>query len=463
MTKSNSRQTPEGVTFDDFSISRVTPGERRSIWSISLVRLGYVVSATNLLFGFVLSQYVSFWTAVAVAATYSAFISVVTILMGIIGAREGTSFPLSSRLTFGRDGSRLPSLVIAVSSTAFYGYLLAAVIDVLPWQDVFAHVVECLLLGLLFFIISARGFFRGLRRAAYLAVPLMFTLAIVGAILAIQNAGGLSQIMSAEPQKAGDKGFWVLVGLGFAKWIHGAMVAPDITRFGKTTYAPAIVSGLVEFFAGNFVFNSLGILIGLGVGSGDLGRTFAIIGLTWLASVAVLVQALVEVSYNLYSVSLALSNVLGMRRFVTNSIVGIIGIIIAFVGLQQGVIESFVSFVEYVGYALPAIAGIMIADYFIVHRMRYPQDMAASSFPRYNWIALLSYILAVSGGVALGAIIRNGVWHSLPLIGFVLYLLLMSTVTLALRGLGKRRIVSSLHRSGKEMHRSRMARQTDRS
>ncbi len=53
----------------------------------------------------------------------------------------------------------------------------------------------------------------------------------------------------------------------------------------------------------------------------------------------------------LYAASLAASNAIGMRRTVTNVIVGIIGI--GFYGISQGIIATFLTFIGYVGWATP--------------------------------------------------------------------------------------------------------------
>ena len=55
----------------------------------------------------------------------------------------------------------------------------------------------------------------------------------------------------------------------------------------------------------------------------------------------------------LYAASVAASNAIGMRRTVTNVIVGIIGIGIGFYGISQGIIATFLTFIGYVGWATP--------------------------------------------------------------------------------------------------------------
>lgn len=134
------------------------------------------------------------------------------------------------------------------------------------------------------------------------------------------------------------------------------------------------------------------------------------------------------VTTRLYAASLAGSNALGLRRPVTNAIVGVAGIAIGWWGVSQGIIESFLTFIGYLGYALPAIPAIIIADYFIVQRMRYPAGL--HGVPAVNRRAVTAFALTVAVNVYLGVYLDDPIWHTLPLIGGVVYLLLSIPVAL---------------------------------
>lgn len=93
---------------EEYAASELPASERRSTLSITLVRMGYTVSATDLLFGMSLGLYFNFWMAVYVALLSSIAICAVSILVGLIGQREGLTTALIARMTFGREGSRIP-------------------------------------------------------------------------------------------------------------------------------------------------------------------------------------------------------------------------------------------------------------------------------------------------------------------------------------------------------------------
>jgi cytosine permease len=114
----------------------IPQSEQRSTLTITLVRMGCTVSATDLLFGMSLGLYFSFWTALAVALVSSILICAVSMLTGLIGQREGLNTTLITRLAFGREGSRLPSLVIAVINVGLAGYSTAT--EAVNWRAVSA-------------------------------------------------------------------------------------------------------------------------------------------------------------------------------------------------------------------------------------------------------------------------------------------------------------------------------------
>ncbi|HET8590873.1 MAG TPA: cytosine permease, partial [Nakamurella sp.] len=250
------QQQDAGVVdkYDDYSLRTVPESQIKSTWDIALVRMGFTVSASDLVFGYTLGLYFSFTNALLIAVAYSAIISVVSILMGIIGVRERTSFALSSRFAFGREGSRLPSLIMAVIIAAFYGYILGITVDVFPKAGLAGEIGYSIGLGILFLVISGLGFERGLKWIGRFGVPLMIILVVVAVIVTVSEAGGFGAIVNAVPQQAGKMALPAIIGLGVAKWLAGATVTPDLLRFGRNT-GTVVTTTVAEFLVGNLGFN----------------------------------------------------------------------------------------------------------------------------------------------------------------------------------------------------------------
>jgi len=413
----------EGPTLghDDYALRRVPQSALQPTRDIALARMGFTVSASDLAFGYAMGMYFTFGMAIWLAFLYSVLVSVVSILMGIIAIRERTSFALSSRFAFGREGSRLPSIVLAIIIAIFYGYILGLTVAVFPDGGWVARLGYCLVLGALYFAISALGFSRGLRWIARIGVPLMIILAIVADIATIVHIGGLHALVSATPKLAGRMTAAAMVGLGVSSWIAGAAITPDLLRFGRGPNA-VVTTTIAQYVVGNFGFNFLGLILGLGLGSVDLGGAFGLIGLGWLATITLVTQSITVESNELYAASLAMSNALGLRRNVTNIAVGVAGIAIGFYSVNAGIINSLLKFIGYIGYGVPAIPAIILADYFLVHRMNYPAGL--EGVPAVNWRAIVAFFATVGLSLYLGLGLHDGFWHTLPLLGAVIYLLL---------------------------------------
>ena len=253
-----------------------------------------------------------------------------------------------------------------------------------------------------------------------IGVPLMVALVVVADVLTIVHAGGLGAILNAQPQKAGGIALAALVGSGISKWMAGATISADITRFGRSA-SSVWTTTFAEFIVGNFGFNLLGLILGLGLRTSDLGAAFGIIGLTWLASIAFFVQSVTVETNELYAASLATANGAGLSRRTTNLIVAVLGVVIGFYGVSQGIIASFLTFIGYLGYALPVIPGIILADYYIVHRMNY--SVALDRLPAVNTRAIVAFFVTIAINIVTG-LMGDSFWHVLPLFGAVVYLLL---------------------------------------
>ncbi|MGN6463496.1 MAG: purine-cytosine permease family protein [Pseudolabrys sp.] len=411
--------TGAAAAVEEYAASELPASERHSTLSITLVRMGYTVSATDLLFGMSLGLYFSFWTALYVALLSSIAICAVSILVGLIGQREGLTTALITRMAFGREGSRIPSLVIAAISVGFVGYSTAITADVLPGKDHAYWLIYIIVLSIIYTVLSSVGFAKGLTWVGRISVPLMIIAVLVAVVAAINHAGGWSQIINGKPAQPDKLSIVTMIALGTAKWMQGATVSPDITRFARNAGA-VYTTTIAEFLVGNLGFNLLGIILGLAVGTGNMGEAFTTIGVGALATIAIFVQGFPHEVNNLYAGSLAGRNALDVPRLYVNIASGVLAAALAYYGLTQGLLQSFLRYLGYLAYAMPLIPGIMIADYFLICRGRYTHQVSAAE--AVNWRAVAAFVIGLAVNLYLGLVANDALWHTLPVIGFVLYL-----------------------------------------
>ena len=346
-----------GTGTDDFAASRVPPDRLQSAWDISLVRMGLTVSASDLVFGYTVGLYFSFWQAIGISLLISLIVSVISLGMGTIGLRERLTFALSAR--FGVRPRGQPASV-AGDDGHHRGVLR---LHPRRHRGCVPRCEERRGPGAVLPRTRRAGWSRSQRSASPAAlkwigrvgVPLMVVLVIVADAVTIGHDHGFGAIVHARPALAGQISLAAILGARHCQvdGRSGHQRRCDAFRPARRSRA-LFASTAAEFLVGNFFgFNLLGLILGLGLRSSDLGAALGLVGLTWLATVAFLVQGITVETNELYAASLASSNALGLSRRTSNIAVGVIGVIIGYIGLSHGATTSFLTFINYVSYALP--------------------------------------------------------------------------------------------------------------
>jgi cytosine permease len=152
----------------------------------------------------------------------------------------------------------------------------------------------------------------------------------------------------------------------------------------------------------------------------EMSEAFTAVGVGTLAAIAIFVQGFPHEVNNLYAGSLAGRNALGVPRLFVNLVSGVIAAAVAYYGVSQGILQSFLEYLGYLAYAMPLIPGIMIADYYLLYRGSYGRR--AGEVPLVNWRAFWAFAIGLAVNLYLGLVGDDALWHTLPPIGLVLYL-----------------------------------------
>lgn len=115
---------------------------------------------------------------------------------------------------------------------------------------------------------------------------------------------------------------------------------------------------------------------------------------------------------NLYTSSLSLSNIFRIKK---SNLVLIIGAISG----GMGVVDYFTDWLNFLGIGVPPMAGIIIADYYVIKKQKY--DIDQSILPKWNYNAVISWVLAgiIGFTVSLGIASLNSL-----LAAFIIYIVL---------------------------------------
>jgi len=363
------------VGVDDFALSRVPDSARYSWWSVATQRFGQISALSQFLLGSTLGFGMHFWGAFWALTLGAVILEVVAIFVGVIGVREGMQTSMVARWTgFGAAGSALIGLAIGISLIGWFGIQSAvsaeglhSLLGFLPawgWSLLFGLVVTAVVLW---------GF-GSMQWVAYFTVPSFLILVGWSIIRTLVNhdVGALITSAPPGPQLTLVQGTTLVAG-GF---IVGAVITPDMTRFNRTT-ADVVKQTVLGITLGEYAIGLTGVLLAHAARSADV-ITIVTSSVGWVGILVVILGTVKINDWNLYSSGLGVVNFVGtvfgrhVNRAVVTLVLGVVGSVLA----AAGILTKFMDFLIILGVAFPPIAGIMVAEYFVVKRWR--PDLEAS-------------------------------------------------------------------------------------
>ncbi|MDH6580589.1 NCS1 family nucleobase:cation symporter-1 [Kitasatospora sp. MAP5-34] len=375
--------------------------------------------------------------AVLTIALGNLIVLVPMLLTGHAGTKYGIPFPVFARAAFGLRGANLPALIRAAVACAWFGiqtwiggegiFLLAGKLLGSGWRDA-SHIAgqpwtQWLAFGV-FWVVEMAVIARGmetLRRFENWAAPFVIVGALALLVWIAVKAGGFGPLLS-QPSKLGwGSGFWKvffpsLMGMiGF--WSTLSLNIPDFTRFGGSQRAQIRGQALglpttMTLFALLSVLVTSGSQAVYGTPIWDpiaLAAKMDSVAGTLFALLVVLVATLsVNIAANVVSPAYDLSHLL--PRFVnfrTGALItGVIGIAIMPWKLIANPHVYIFTWLGVVGGLLGTVAGILIADYWLIRRTELALDELYRRTGRYwysaGWNPRAVIAFLVGGVLAIG-------------------------------------------------------------
>ena len=367
------------------------------------------------------------------------------------GTKYGIPFPVFARASYGTVGSNLPALMRAVVACGWFGIqawiggqaLHVLFTSMLPaWPTLLGGPVTSpgIISGhspteyisfLLFWALNIYIVYRGmdlLRRVENWAAPFVLVMALALMIWALWKAKGLGLIMESQgrfnslssfmpvfiPSLTAMIGYWATLSLNM----------PDFTRFGRSQ-REQIVGQVVALPTTMTVFAAMGVII-TSASAIIYGRLIwdpvLLIGefrqpvVVAISMFTVVVATLsVNIAANVVSPANDFAN--AFPRWITFSLggllTGILGILMQPWRLLADPSQYIFSWLLGYSGGLGSIAGVLIADYWIVRRARleladlYLTDGIYSYARGWNWRAVAATVLGCGlawGGLVIPAI-----------------------------------------------------------
>jgi NCS1 family nucleobase:cation symporter-1 len=380
------------------------------------------------------------------------------------GTKYGIPFPVYVRASFGVRGANIPAVLRALVACGWFGIqtwiggqAIYSMLVVL-WADATTHPLLPWICFFAFWALNMAVIWRGIESIRFLqgvSAPFMLCVGLLMLWWITRKAGGLGPVLASPsrftttgeffrffvPSLTGMVGFWATVALNI----------PDFTRYAKSQRAQMVGQALglptamtVYSFIGVAVTSASVVIFGTPIWDPVvlLGRFHEPL-IASVALVALLIATLnTNVAANVVSPSNDFSNL--NPRLISFRTGGLITGVIGVMMMPWKLLSDFSNYIFgwLVGYSglLGPIAGIMIADYFIVRKSTLDVDGLYRRSGPYEYSNGVNYrsLIALGMGVTVALIgkfvpslhwLYDYAWFVGFVISAVLYTVLMRGVS----------------------------------
>jgi cytosine permease len=308
--------------------------------------------------------------------------------LGYIAANTGLSTVLMARFSFGSIGSRWVDFILGFTQIGWYAWGSALMADLLnklagvpaSWNWL------TILFFTYFFCSTAYIGYRAMDWLSRIAVPAMLILMFWSLTIALGKVGGFEGLQAIVPTKPMPWGEAMTIIVG--TFISGGTQATNWSRFAKSGNTAAISTMTAFFFANGFLI-FCGAFCALVYGNEDIVQVMALQGLLFWGLVLLFLNMWTTQDNTIYAFSVA-----GAHMFRTSKrhlfVLG--GATVALVLAWGGIYKMLVPFLILLGTFIPPVGGVIMADYWLHRRGRFPS--LEEPQPAMNWAGIIAYVIA---------------------------------------------------------------------
>lgn len=369
----------------DYSLEQVADSGKKNFWAMLVVMLGFTFFSASMWSGGELGAGLRAKDLLIAVFFGNLILGVYTGLLAYISSKTGLSTHLLARYSFGEKGSFLPSFLLGITQVGWFGVGVA--MFALPVQkatgwDIYAIIAVA---GLL---MTATAWFgiRALTILSFVAVPAITILGVSSVNTAFSEFGGIEAWFALTPKNP--MPMYTAIGICVASFISGGTLVSDFTRFSKTSKI-AVSTTIVAFFVGNtlmFIFGAVGAAF---YKQADISDVLMQQGMILWAMIILGLNIWTTNDNALYASGLGFSNITKLPKKWIVIFNGLLGTLLALY-----LYNNFVQWLSLLNTMLPAIGGVLIADFYLINKRRY-KSLHLHSFTRVRWTAIISWAVGV--------------------------------------------------------------------
>jgi len=390
-----------GSILDDYATRPVPEENRISGVTQGCVWAGGTFCASRFSIGGMLAASLTPTAFLAAALTGIALVSVVTFLIGRIGAKTHLSSAFNARFALGTEGGKLFGIILALSLSGWFGWQCAYFADsTIATLKMFgltggSPAVWAVVGGLLMMLPAMAGF-QGITILSNIGAPLLFMLALIAAGI----TAGQADLSALAEAAAGGISLTEGIGLVVGSIITGACIMPDLSRFSRHT-GDAAVTSILGFLIAPSAVLLLGGFFYYAYGTSDPCEVLiSYCGLGMFVPFVLVVSIWTTNDLNIYSAVLGVSNALDdhvrLPRWRLTLVMGAVSTLLG----ALGILEMFTSFLNLLGALIPPVAAVIIADFYLYNRSSglYAYENAGK-LPNFRTDTCLSAVAGIAVGL----------------------------------------------------------------
>ena len=380
---------------------KIQAEDRQSWGAITMVWIGAMICVPALMIGGMIGAGLSLESAAIAIIIGYALICILMSFMGMHACDTGLPTAVMAGGALGEMGAKyIISTILTISCVGWFG-IQAAVCG-----SSFSSMVEgmsgfsipvwlsSVVWGIVM-LLTACFRFSGLKWLNKIAVPLLGIVLIYALITNLLSGNG-AVLVGYQP--AAPMSLVNGISLTVGSFVVAAAISGDYCRFAKNR-KDVVKSSVLGVLPAGLIVLMLGGILAICTGSYDISVFLSTAGLPLLGLLALILATWTTNVSNAYSGGLALSVLLGQdekKSQITTAISGVIGTLLAAVGILNA-IQGFLSLLSAI---VPALMGVMIADYWLIGKGKIENFKIRKGFYAPGMIAFVigALIACMTGG-----------------------------------------------------------------
>ena len=347
------------------------PKEKRQSWlSLASIWTGSMICIPSLMVGGLLAGGFSLGTAILCMIVGYAIVCAYMCFVGMQACDTGLPTSTLAAGPLGTIGSRiLISSLLAIACMGWFGVqtaLTAQAFNAMFYSIAGIYVpvwAGGIFWGLLMLLTAIYGY-TALKYLNYIVVPALTFVLVYSIWAAMTQYDGLNVLAAYVP--AEPMTFVTGVSIVVGSFALGGVISGDYSRYAHNR-KDVIKSSVLGVLPSALIVVTIGAILSIVVGEFDITSVLVALGLP-VIGLATLITATWSTNVpNAYSGGIAVTTMFGAgeSKFkLTTAIAGIIGTVLGAIGI----IDQFIQFLSILTALIPPVAGVMIANYWIVGR-----------------------------------------------------------------------------------------------